>query len=153
MENTFTQKQYEALEILISESKDITTEAKRIILWLLRKSELLTKPVCVSIDYESHRNLAIQAANSVHNTSNYLRKIFTAMGSDLHLSFHCGKYNGSTFIPRENAYTIWLTEKNYGIDCEFKKLTFSKDEIAHEKIRNWYSGGALNEFIEDKTSL
>jgi len=46
-----------------------------------------------------------------------------------------------------------FTQKQYGIDCEFEKLTFSKDEIAHEKIRNWYSGGALNEFIEDKTSL
>jgi hypothetical protein len=158
-----TLKKYEFLELIISNSKDVATdEARRVILWILRQSQRLSKPVCVSIPYDeaSHKDsLALQVSKGICDMNNYDRNTFLpnhffGIGSRFVLSSCHGRYDNGRYISGEGVhfYTIWL---GVGACCdcsEFKELNFPKDQCSSEKIRNYYSRksgeSGINAFAE-----
>ena len=159
MQNTINQDSYEALEFLISKSRDASIEAKKVILWLLRQSENLTKPVCISIDYDVGKfsgSLAEQVAEAGHymkrtDRSTYLDFIFSAMGSELRLNCQEGKFVNNRFSKNALSATLWVAPvKSVGYYGKAELLSFDLSLIEASKLRNWYSNDhGIPEFVEE----
>jgi hypothetical protein len=110
-----------ALEERIINSKDSTDFAKRIIIWLLRKTQNLTWPVALSVlDATYGAELCAEMQNGAHdmlssNGSTHLGNFFRGMGTEVTLEHHCGCFllnrskTEDSFEARANGRTIWFS--------------------------------------------
>lgn len=143
----------EALVQEIKTSSEVKTDmAKKIILWLILKSENFTKPVVVSIYTTNEEKmsffdkLAKDTADSIEtlNSGSRLHSFMQEMQETkypLRLHFHGGmlfeKGTARAFVlsdciigVNEDVYTLWISSKSYDKSVEI--IEFNLDEI--EKI-------------------
>lgn len=126
---SMTQDQIQALKNLIRISPDMTTRAKKLLIWLIGKSENLTKSICVSIPRSDKKqpsleNLATEAGYGIHdatsiNGKTQLNCILKAMGSRFRFRSHV--------MAQYSGYYIWLSSEYY--DTQAEKITLNLDEI------------------------
>src|SRR3989344_5337524 len=125
--------QMRALEQFIARSPDATDFAKKVYIWTLRQTELLTLPVALSLwgkDYSSERTAEVQ--DGVHamvscNGHTHLDTFFEGMGTKVHLMHHCGCFTAQpekgkeTHDTEAKGTTIWVSYVWY--DYDIKLLT------------------------------
>lgn len=109
------EKQMIALERFITESKDATWFAKRAIIFLLRCTEKLTKPVSLTI---LRQPFASQMQDGAHDMISSLRPtrldlFFQGIGTEFGLSHHCGSYSNGEFNANGEGTTIWISHTGY----------------------------------------
>ncbi|HEY4515039.1 MAG TPA: hypothetical protein VJJ22_02670 [Candidatus Paceibacterota bacterium] len=94
--SSYTPAQLEALEEFISLSKDATDFAKRVIMWLLQKTNGLTEQVFVFLPVEKYGEKRVEEVqNGAHgmnsfNGSTHLNSFLHGMGSKFHLGHGYG---------------------------------------------------------------
>lgn len=96
-----TDKQISALKYMIFNTKDGVDLSKRILAFLIDKSEGLTKEVCVSLvkDREGYTEEEISdagygvSAMESCNCNTHIHALMCLMGSELQFSFHYGDYD------------------------------------------------------------
>lgn len=115
-----TNKQMGALEKTIGRSKDATDLAKRAIIWALRQTDNLSKPVALSIPAHLHAELAQQMAHGAHdmvsaNGSTDLGTFLNGMGTEMYLMHHIGIMAPKSTQRRlaRGGYTIWWAFRFY----------------------------------------
>lgn len=156
-EGGVTQRQYEALEIFISESLDATVKAKKVLLWFLRQSNFLKRNIALSVLQKEGdtptRGLAYEVGKGVHDMGNMLFAAFNLMGFPKAILSHCGVATkiSDQLIKLEtgwdqskqeevptivNGYTIWLSKEHYSKNVEL--LEYNEIEINQTKLRNTY---------------
>ena len=107
----------------ISRSPDARSEfGKKAVLWLLDKSEGMTKAVALVFP-ESLIEIGIQASFSLHdmNSGNCKTKLnifLESFGISWWFSTHCGQFSQSG-RHGDDGVTLWLAEKLYSRDAEF----------------------------------
>ncbi len=135
-----TEKQVEAIKYLILHSKKVSGFAKKICLLLLERSELLTKPISISIiELENGylRSHAEKMYNGIHdmcspNEDTHLNALMLAAGSDFSFSTHSGSYDGKgklVELSGKTSYTAWLSPTRYDTNAE-------KIDTELETVRN-----------------
>jgi len=133
-----TDDQMRALEEFVRCSPDANEFGKKAVLYVLRKSENLTKPVCLTLpDGAEGRDWvdgceADQMQNAVHdmrsaNGHTHIDLLFYAMGTDFSLSHHGGGYVNNVFSCEIFGRTIWFSP--YCYDDNAEKLKTTIDEI------------------------
>lgn len=127
-----TDKQMRSLEETIGRSKDATDLAKRAIIWALRQTDNLSRPVALSIPGSLHAELAQQMSHGAHdmvssNGSTHLGTFLHGMGTEMYLMHHMGIMAPKT-TPRRMArggYTIWWAFRFYD-----RQVTVLKPNLA-----------------------
>ena len=108
----------------ISRSPDARSEfGKKAVLWLLDKSEGMTKAVALVFP-ESLIEIGIQASFSLHdmNSGNCKTKLnifLESFGISWWFSTHCGQFSKGQKERQEGGVTLWLATKLYSRDAEF----------------------------------
>lgn len=133
-------KQIEALKYLIIKSKDADDLAKRILFFLIDKSEGLTKEVSMTVwegDAFSRNtvNKAAENCNSLKSCSRetHLGELLALIGSEMHFSYHRGHYvDGRLDIgdQQKMRYTFWLAKEMHGHGGMGEHITFSPEELS-----------------------
>ena len=117
-----TDAQMSALEQFIVASRNATEFAKKAILFAIRRSENLTKPVSVTVldpDLASEMQDGAHGMNSV-NGSTQIDLFFQGMGTEFCLSHLCGRYTSpGKFDPAAEGRTIWLSHTLYDREAEW----------------------------------
>lgn len=108
--------QMDALERFIAASSNASEFAKKVIIWTLRQTQNLTRPVALSIwDKDSGPNSS-QVQNAAHNMDSVNGKtridlFFGGMGTEMRLGHHCGCFeerDGDPFNAEADGCTIWF---------------------------------------------
>ncbi len=126
-------RQMEALERLIFKSQDILTmTARQAIVWLLRKTDGLTKSVVLNISSQHPQN-AQTIQDSVHSALSsggctHLNLILQAMGTTMRFSHHQGCFlDCATSRVDDRGSRIWISQTAYDRDAE--RLSFNPETI------------------------
>ncbi len=142
----FTPKQIEALKYLLSHAEIKNDLAKRIVFFLLEKSNGLTQEVAFSL-FEGRSGYSAEDVRTAARSVDYLRSVhgtthidavFAAMNAEMHFSIHYGHYAendpnsyntlgqfpGFKHHPVDAPvrYTFWLSRKSYGHDTKALKI-------------------------------
>ena len=113
-----TNKQMLALEQFIILSPDASEFAKRVIIWVLRQTQNLTRQVALSIWNEQYgSDRAAEVQDSVHamnsmNSKTRMDLFFDGMGTEMMLEHHCGCFeasDGHPFNTKASGRTIWFS--------------------------------------------
>ena len=158
MSGRVTQRQLEALELIISHSTKMTRRAKQAILYLLRESEYLSKNVVLTIPYEDKGddNFAwgLEMVNGHHDSSNMLYDMFNLMGFGRTMHHHCGAATQSEDrsilfetgwdsaeqknVPvTKKGWTLWLSVEPYQ-KTDIEVLPFDQEKILSMRLRKSY---------------
>lgn len=122
-----TDRQMKELEKLVFSSRDAEELGKKLLVWMLRKSENLTRPVRMTlIDPAEGReglmksHVAAYAAHDMNslNGSTHIDFILGAMGSPMCFSSHSGSYLNGELNPRAGGATTWLAIDHYDDSAE-----------------------------------
>lgn len=97
----YTDNQIEALKYLILKSQEANELAKRIMFWLIEKSEGLTKDVCICLNEAdgefSADEIQLAARSFDHasssNSRSHLGAVFRAMNSEFSFHMHYGDFD------------------------------------------------------------
>ncbi len=119
--------QMQALELLIAYSPDATDFAKKVIIWVLRQTEGLTRRVAFSVrDEYCSADLAAEVQQGAHdmisrNGNTHLNNVFGDMGTEVTLGHHCGCFESGRldtdpFNTKANGRTIWFSYIFYDRD-------------------------------------
>ena len=131
-----SRSQMESLEKAIS-SSSFTEFAKKALIWMLEKSENLTKQISLSFP-PAHSRLGRQVAFGIHNVcgsgghSIRINDLMKRIGTPMFFSSHGGHYVGDRFNARTGGFTAWLAIRAYSDEAE--KLPLNIDEIKAMKI-------------------
>lgn len=136
-----TRAQMKQLAYLISVSKDINKPAKRVVLWLLYKTDRLTKPVCLCMNEKVCGKLAENVSFGVHDMSScngttHLGSLVKLTGSKFVFWHHCGVYSkGGKYDPRGGGCTIWISPNSY--DDKAEQVVLDLKAINNVKLVEW----------------
>lgn len=117
-----TNKQVVALEEFIAASSDASEFAKKVIIWALRKSQNLERPVALSVwDKDYGHELTKQVQDAAHamgssNGATHINLFLHGMGTEVILGHHCGCFeerDGDPFNSKAKGRTIWLSHVFY----------------------------------------
>jgi len=129
-----TPRQIRALEVIIARSKDATVFGKKVIIWALRKTDGLTRPVALSLsDVHWGGRLVEEMQNSAHDMvssqrTTHLPTMLDLMGTNMCLMHHGGMFVGkSEYNNKAPGRTIWFSPYYFDNDAEL--LVASRDEI------------------------
>lgn len=122
--SSITNRQMSALEAFIIKSKDASDFAKRAIIWALRQTESLAKPVALSLwykDFDTERVDNVQDGAHDMNSSNastHIHYFFEALETEVGLSENCGCFvpireEGNSFNTKAAGVTIWFSHIFY----------------------------------------
>ncbi len=141
--------QMKAFEEFITRSPNATPIAKKTLLWMIRQSESLSRPVALSIPpldddppepTDSLPKDALpfsdQVAYSVHDMDSsggktHIDLFLRAMGSPMKISSHCGRYEGTESNDKAGGHTIWIALEPYGWGGHetYRHLPFDREAI------------------------
>ncbi|OHB15957.1 MAG: hypothetical protein A2431_03710 [Candidatus Zambryskibacteria bacterium RIFOXYC1_FULL_39_10] len=112
-----SQKQIEAIEYLITKSKDATQFAKKVVIWFLRQTDGMTKSVALSVPEQFLGEEASQIEDSVHDMnsvsgSTHIDSVFQAAGTEMRLQHHRGTFFDGEFNGGRGR-TIWCSWEWY----------------------------------------
>jgi hypothetical protein len=115
--------QIKCLEYLIAVSKNATSFAKKVIIWLLHQTENLTKQVALSVPDEFLGEPSRQIQNGEHdmcssNGTTHIGTILGAAGTQMSLMGHCGRFSENFFCSDIGGCTIWFAYVFYSRDAE-----------------------------------
>lgn len=118
--------QLRELEDHIRRSRDASPFAKRVVIWMLRQTDGLTRAVSLSMSAEFCSGTAREVQDAAHdlcsaNGSTHLDEFMKRMGTEVGLEHHSGAYrrraDGATsndFGQREDgSRTIWWSHIRY----------------------------------------
>lgn len=136
-----TRAQMKELAHLISVSMDVGEEAKKVILWLLYKTDRLTKSVGLSLFSEQCGELAKNVCFGVHDMlsskgTTHLADLLGLVGSDFRFCGHCGCFNDrhGEFNTKIEGYTIWISPTQYDLGVE--RIEYAPESIKNIKLVN-----------------
>jgi hypothetical protein len=116
--NKITRRQIAAVKYIIFKSKDAGPLAKRVLAFLLDRSDLLKREVYITLrEGKGYEEFEVQeAAVGVHdlissNGQTFLNQVMDVSGTRFHFSFHVGTFNGGKTGPL--AYTFWCAKGYY----------------------------------------
>jgi len=126
-------EQIEELERFIAKSPDAGFFARKAMIWMLQKSEGMTKVVCLSFNPSQH-TLAKLVADGIHNMRSaqgitYITKFMRNLGAPMTFSFTAGHYTGreDDYDPRSEGFTVWIAEEGSKVPIE--RLEVDLNEI------------------------
>lgn len=134
-----TSDQIEALEICIINSRDVKPPAKKVLIWLLRQTRNLTRPVCLLMPNENPLGRVV--SYSVHdmqsaNGTTHIDVFMRAMQSDMDFSTHGGLIMGGE-TKSSGGYTVWIAPYDY--DPEAELVQWDADAIAQTELRKRFT--------------
>ena len=117
-----TSSQMDALERFIAASRDASEFAKKAVIWMLRQTAGLTRPVCLSFPPERAK-FGKQAAYGVHDMcsklgSTHIDDFMRKMGTPMKLSAHGGSYVKGELDSESGGYTVWVSPRRYDHGAE-----------------------------------
>jgi|GEM_PF-2790863 len=112
-----TDEQMTKIRKHIIDSLNATSFAKQAMLWLLERSENLTKPVALSFP-AALNEFGKDVSRGVHNMNSTSGKTFMSaflkkLGVSMIFSTHRGSYVNGTFCSRYGGCTIWISNECY----------------------------------------
>ena len=166
---TITEEQFDGIKyFIILSNRGVGKLARRLLMYLMDKSEMLTKPVCVTItENEEISAEEIKAINSdigslsAVGAGTMINELIRLTGSKFEFSRHFGYMNETgfhhenqfSFNPESDKmnYTFWLSPTDNDRDAH--QLPFDLNEIKATKLfiprlENW--GDSM---IENKHSV
>ncbi|MBI5076936.1 hypothetical protein HZB94_00955 [Candidatus Falkowbacteria bacterium] len=130
-----SEEQIRQLKAAIINSKDSHDFAKKTILWLIEKSQRLTKSVALS--FIANVKQGRFACFGVHdmvsaNCTTHLDRVLKNISTKMYFWNHADafKTNGKEFAYGNNCYTVWLSREMYDKNPDF--LFFDSDEVLAE---------------------
>jgi hypothetical protein len=117
-----SEKQIVCLEYLVWKSKDATNFARKCVIWMLRQTNRLSTPICITLPDKVAKEVmdGIHDMRSVNGTT-HIGALFHAVGSDL-IPDHCGE----------------ICIDRFGGSRDRKRLQPSIDEIRDVEPRSPY---------------
>lgn len=151
----FTKKQIDALKILIYESKDCDVLAKKLLLFLINRSEKLTRQVTLTLtereggfSRDEVRKICLEADRlSSVEWNTHLYEIFCAMGTRFFFSMHFGHYNENGRFDHSGQFscnttkmrfTFWLSKSPFGYKDKgnLLKLKITRKGLVNVRLPN-----------------
>jgi len=121
-------EQMEMIETFIAESVDAGLFAKKFAIWLLRKTNNLTREVAISLPNDFHGievQIAITQMQSDMNSTK-IDRIFNLTGTSMRFSCRIGMFFAKEFNNTTEGRTIWCSDhslkREYPIDVTFLPL-------------------------------
>lgn len=120
-----TDTQMDALERIILRSADGTEFAKKAIVWLLRQSENLSKPVAACFTYNVYgADKCEEVGRCAHDMGSsggttHIWDTFLAIGTMMMLGHHGGVFAQGADQILDGGYTIWFSVVAYDREAVF----------------------------------